>query len=282
MLRCGISATRKWRPWRAFVLHRDDHEKVVSAGLGYRAEGTAWRLGRGKAAGEVGQNADELRGPDTLAAFYRRSALETVGGFSPWAADTLAGIDVALALGHAGFRCASEPRCVVRADDAAVREKPGFRHGRDAERLFWRWASAHGYWRSLAAHSALLVGECTIGLLRPLLILRLLGRAWGVIHALLGSRACGAGVPPAPSAESAAPEDLEPSIITVPRRTTVRSARSIARRGRREWPAMFAMLDLRAGFANPASEIARNQRPSSSIGSHVPMPGRPGVRPPRG
>ena len=135
VLACGVEVSAGWadaamRHFRdpqvaavaGVVLHRDNHEKVVSAGLGYRAEGTAWRLGRGKAAGEVGQNADELRGPDTLAAFYRRSALETVGGFSPWAADTLAGIDVALALGHAGFRCASEPRCVVRADDAAVRE----------------------------------------------------------------------------------------------------------------------------------------------------------------
>jgi GT2 family glycosyltransferase len=230
VLACGVEVTAGWADAAlrhfhdpqvaavaAVVLHRDDRQKVVSAGLGYRAEGTVWRLHRGKVASDARNDTDELRGPDVLAAFYRTSALEAIGGFSRWATASLAGIDVALALRHAGFRCESEPDCIVRADDAAIRERPGFRHGRDAERLFWRWASTHGRLRSLAAHAALLVGECTIGLCRPLLILRLLGRVWGLVRAVLGARDCAARVSPAPAADTAAPQDFEPSIIPVPR-----------------------------------------------------------------
>jgi GT2 family glycosyltransferase len=232
VLACGVEVSSGWadaalRHFRdpqvaavaAVVLHRDDRQKVVSAGLGYRAEGTVWRLGQTKTANN---DTDELRGPDVLAAFYRKSALEAIGGFSRWATATLAGIDVALALRQAGFRCESEPDCIVRTDDAAVCEKPGFRHGRDAERLFWRWASAHGRLRSVAAHAALLVGECTIGLWRPLLILRLLGRVWGLLRAVLSARDHRIGVSPAPAADTAAPQDREPSVIPVPRLAAAR------------------------------------------------------------
>jgi GT2 family glycosyltransferase len=198
------------------VLHRGDRQTVVSAGLGYRAEGTVWRLGQGLAATEIGKDANEFRGPDALAAFYRRSALDAIGGFSPWTTATRAGIDVALALWHAGFRCVAEPRCIVRADDGAVREKSGFGSGRAAERLFWRWAAMHGRFRSALAHAALVAGECTIGLWRPLLVLRLFGRAWGGVRATFGSRACGAGVSPPQAVETAASQDDGPSVISTP------------------------------------------------------------------
>jgi GT2 family glycosyltransferase len=221
VLACGVEVSAGWadaalRHFRdpqvaavaPVVLHRNDRQTVVSAGLGYRTEGTVWRLGQSRAAAEAGKDADHFRGPDTLAAFYRKSALEAVGGFPRWATATLAGIDVALALWHAGFRSASEPQCVVRADGDAVRERPGFRHGRDAERLFWRWASTHGRLRSLLAHSALLAGECTIGLWRPLLILRLTGRAWGVVRAVVSMRR---------SSPTGPVPDEGPSVIATPR-----------------------------------------------------------------
>ncbi len=203
VLACGVevgagwadAAMRHFRDKRvaavaAVVCCRDDRQKVISAGLGYRMEGLAWRLGQGRSAVEVAQaqNVDELVGPDTLAAFYRKSALEAVGGFSPWDADLLVGTDMALALWHAGFRCVTEPKCIVRADAALASEKPGFRHGRDAERLFWRWLSKHGRMCSLAAHAAMVAGECILGLWRPLLMLRLAGRIWGLIRAMFAKR----------------------------------------------------------------------------------------------
>ena len=96
------------------------------------------------------------------------------------------GIDTALALRQAGFRCVLEPACLARVDVAAVRERPALRRGSDAERLFWRWASAHGWVRSVAGHAALLAGECVIGLWRPSLFAQLAGRLWGAIQAISG------------------------------------------------------------------------------------------------
>ena len=207
MPRCGIFAIRKSPPWRRCWCDRDDQQTVVSAGLGYRAEGIAWRLGQGRTPEDVAESPDEICGPDALAAFYRRSAIESVGGFSSSPVAVVAAIDMALSLERAGFRCIVEPTCLAQVDAAAVRDKPGFRHGRDAERLFWQWASAHGRARSVAAHAALLAGECVIGVWRPFMLMHLAGRAVGAICAALGKRL--------PKSSEAADND-EPSIIAMP------------------------------------------------------------------
>lgn len=172
----------------AVVTHRADPGKVVSAGLGYGDEGIAWRIGRGRTTAEVADARDELCGPDALTAFYRTSAVHAIGGFSSLKHAALATIDTALSLQRAGFRCAMEPECMACVDPAMVCEQPGFRHGRDAERLFWRWASHHGRVRSIAVHAALVAGECVIGLWRPSMLLQLAGRAGGAILAVLARR----------------------------------------------------------------------------------------------
>ena len=223
VLACGVEVRDGWanaalRHFRdpevaavaPLVLHRDDPRTVVSAGLGYHAEGIALRLGHGRTAEQVAEEPDELCGPDALAAFYRRSAIDSVGGFSSSAVGTLAAIDMALSLQRAGFRSIVEPNCLVHVDAAAVRDKPGFRHGRDAERLFWQWASAHGRVRSVAVHAALVAGECVIGVWHPPMLMHLAGRAVGVICAALSKRL-------AKSSEAAGID--EPSIITSPQFT---------------------------------------------------------------
>ena len=199
VLSCGVEVSPGWaeaaiRHFRdaevaavaAVVLSRGEPRQVASAGLGYRAEGVAWRLDQGAPPTGLGECWTNLCGPDVLAAFYCKSTLEAVGGFSPHAADMLMGIDAALALRQAGFRCVLEPACLARVDAAAVHERPALRRGCDAERLFWRWASAHGWVRSVAGHAALVAGECVIGLWRPSLLAQLAGRLWGAIQAVSG------------------------------------------------------------------------------------------------
>ena len=100
--RCGISATRKRQPSRPSCSIAGRPRQIVSAGLGYRTEGVAWRVGQGLGPAELGKCRAELRGPDVSAAFYRNSALEAVGGFSRQATDALMGIDAALALQRLG------------------------------------------------------------------------------------------------------------------------------------------------------------------------------------
>jgi hypothetical protein len=200
VLSCGVEVSPGWaeaaiRHFRdaevaavaAVVLSTRESGQVASAGLGYRAEGAAWRLDQGATPAALGECWTDLCGPDVLAAFYCKSTLEALGGFSPQAADPLTtGIDAALALRQAGFRCVLEPACVARVDAAAMHGRPALRRGYDAERLFWRWASAHGWVRSLAGHAALVAGECVIGFWRPSLFAQLAGRLWGAIQAVSG------------------------------------------------------------------------------------------------
>jgi GT2 family glycosyltransferase len=220
LLACGVEVRPGWaevalRHFRnpevaavaPVLLHHDDQMTVVSAGLGYRAEGVVWRVGRGRTLDEVGEDRDEPCGPDALAGFYRRSAIEAVGGFSQSPIDTLATIEVSLSLREAGFRCVVEPDSQAKVNSTAARDKVGFRHGRHSERLFWRWASAHGRVRSVAAHAALVAGECVIGLWRPFMLLQLAGRAVGLVHAAMAK----------PRSKTREEADDEPAVITSPR-----------------------------------------------------------------
>jgi hypothetical protein len=235
LLACGVEVSAGWadaalrhfgNPEIAAVggvlVDRADHGTIVSAGLGYRPEGTAWRLGQGRSPSHLATCQQDFRGPDTLAAFYRKSSVEQAGGFSTWAGDALAGIDLALVLWHSGFRCVLEPQCVAKANTVTIPTGPAFRHGRHAERLFWRWASSHGWFASLLGHVALLAGQCVIGLWRPSMFLQLAGRAWGLLSTIFARRR------PAP-AESA--PVAEPSVVAAPHfaqahlRETQRSSR---------------------------------------------------------
>ena len=119
----------------------------------------------------------------------------------------MAGIDLALALRQAGFRCALEPQCVAHVRAAATDPEPAFRYGRDAERLYWRWASSQGWLASLAGHFALLAGLCVIGLWRPSRLLELAGRSCGAIQAMFAKR----------RSTPANPISVEqPSVVTAP------------------------------------------------------------------
>ena len=131
VLACGVEVRPGWaaaamRHFRnadvaavaAVVCARRDSRKIISAGLGYRAEGEAWRLGAGCNGDALDGVDEELCGPDLLAAFYCKSALEAIGGFCPLASDVLIGAEAALSLRHVGFRCVSEPECLATADSA--------------------------------------------------------------------------------------------------------------------------------------------------------------------
>ena len=164
--------------------------RIVSAGLGYRIEGTAWRLGRHSRPDNVAACRQDLCGPDTLAAFYRKSAIESVGGFSPWAGDALTGIDLGLALEAAApllLRSGAAMSRPCRSQNGAPRAR-AFQRGRNAERLFWRWASSQAELASWAGHTALLTGECATALWRPSMIVQLAGRACGAMQAALSGR----------------------------------------------------------------------------------------------
>lgn len=95
----------------------------------------------------------EVLGPELSAAFYRRSALEALGGLSEEVGDELADVELALAIGQAGWRTVLEPASRVHeASRSGVARSGAFRQGLNAERLFWRNLPARGWFGSLVTH----------------------------------------------------------------------------------------------------------------------------------
>ena len=215
VLMCGVEVREDWAgaamrrlsdPEVAAVVpvivHRGDRSRVVSAGVGYRSEGAAWRPGQGKTLADVASRDETPFGPDLLAAFFRKSVLEALGGFALGVSNRVVGIELALTLRQVGLRCVVEPGCLAQVDETLVVERPSFSAGYDAERFFWRWASRNGLMRSLVGHLAMLTGECVTALLRPRMAAQLAGRVWGMTKVAFRD------VPAAPQGEA--------SILPVP------------------------------------------------------------------
>jgi hypothetical protein len=189
VLGCGLEVGPRWA-FPALAHFRDEKvaavaptirdrfqpQRVLSAGVGYHRGGAAWRLGYCQEIGSDTQRA-EWFGPDPLAAFYRKTALDAVGGFHPQYGDELAAVDCALALCTTGYRIVSEPASTVSASPRDIRHGRRLGRGRHAERLFWDWMPRLKQSRSLWAHTALWTAE----LLRPVAWPRLAGRFGEVV-----------------------------------------------------------------------------------------------------
>jgi hypothetical protein len=129
----------------------------------------------------VGRKEREVLGPDTVAGFFRKAALDRAGRCAPEVGPRLIGVDLALALQVLGYRCVLEPQCRVYAPDLASSRPRGFHQAREAEQLFWRWAPCAGWPHSLVAHGVAVLGETVLGVLRPDRVLaQLAGRMLGV------------------------------------------------------------------------------------------------------
>ena len=192
VLRCGVEVSPGWVDTvlplfddplvgavTPLVLEKADAQRVVTAGVGYWPGGAVRHLGQGQLLVAAARANEAPYGPDTLAGFYRRSALEAVGYFSDAVADPLAALDLALALRQAGFSCVLQPQCWTYVDRAATEMSPASALGRGwaAEWFFWRWAPVAGWFRSLGCHAMLLLGQCLQCVIRPRKILELAGRA---------------------------------------------------------------------------------------------------------
>jgi hypothetical protein len=123
----------------------------------------------------------EVLGPLIHAAFYRRSALELVGGLPRGMGEGFADIDLAMSLRFAGYRGVIEPRsvaCCTAADIAPP--KASFGQGLAAERLFWRAAPIAGWLNSLARHPWGVLADFVGALPRGGALSSLAGRFLGV------------------------------------------------------------------------------------------------------
>jgi len=168
------------------VLDIDDPGRIVAAGLAYHVGGAAVPLASGQATDSLGSNAKRILAPHPAAAFYRRSAVEVMGGFHAAVGDRLAGVDAGLALEQIGLVTVLEPRSRVAAPRAGGVRAGSFRQALEAERLFWRWAPILGRARSVASHGVLVIGEGVRGVLDLSIVPRWAGRLVGGCLAVSG------------------------------------------------------------------------------------------------
>jgi hypothetical protein len=149
--------------------------RIFAAGVGYRPRGRRYLAGQGLAA--LTDDVERaILGPGSFAAFYRKAALEVVGGLAPRLGLRQVDADVALLLRQAGFRTAIEPCSNLQASPEVDFEAGGFRQARADERLFRRNLLGQGKLRAVAAHAGLVAFELARSFPRPRLLAQALGR----------------------------------------------------------------------------------------------------------
>ena len=115
-------------------------------------------------------------GPTFSAAFYRRSAVDRVGGFLTEVGNSLADIDLALSLQALGYKTLVEPRSQIDFDHRETSSSGAFRESLGAERLFWRHLPQHRWLLPMMLHPLAIAMEVLGSLPRLSAIGRLLGR----------------------------------------------------------------------------------------------------------
>lgn len=156
-------------------------ERVLTAGVGYSAGG-ARRLYGGRTIRFVKRGLRPIHGACGLAAFYRKSALDALGGFPIDLGDTLADVDLAWSLRHIGYQTVVEPSSQVFAPAEMFQPQRGFRQAMYRERLFWRNAPAVGWPLALACHPLNMAMELLASIPRLAMVTQLLGRLCGALQ----------------------------------------------------------------------------------------------------
>ncbi len=158
------------------------HERrLLAAGVGYRLRGERFRVAEGaETAGD--EQLATVVGPSALAAFYRKAALDFVGGFSTRLGLRQADVDLALVLRSAGFATAVEPRSNVRALPEADPATGALVEALANERLFWRNLRGAGVNRAVLAHLGMVSWEILRSVPTAQLPAKLAGRFWASLE----------------------------------------------------------------------------------------------------
>lgn len=162
------------------VVRADDEATIFAAGIGYRPGGVRYRVAQD--ARELDNEAlSRIVGPGSFAAFYRKAAVDSVGGLCARLNAVTADADLAMSLAAAGYTIVVEPQARLIAGAEVDGHERGFSQGLCAERLFWRHLAATHRWSTIAAHAAVVGWEFLSGLPRPYVLGRLAGRAMGCV-----------------------------------------------------------------------------------------------------
>ena len=152
-----------------------DNERIFAAGVGYRRGGKRFLVGHGQS-GLATELTGSIVGAAGFAAFYRKSAIDFIGGFSKQLGLQQADVDLGLMLARAGFTTCLERRSVVFASSVADPSDGAFAQALHEERLFWRNLPAEQRLSVVARHATQVAFELLASLPRPRLFAQLAGR----------------------------------------------------------------------------------------------------------
>lgn len=188
LLAAGASVTTNWAEWGLApfedrligsvspLLLNVDQSQIAALGVAYGAGGQRRLVASGKKYSAERIPKAKVLGPTGFAGFYRRKAIEEVGGWSATVGDTLADVDLALSLSALGWTNYLEPEAKVMLDESQLERQQGFAESWYAERLFWRHASATGWLKSMFMHPFTVSWESLTALPRPAAFTQPLGR----------------------------------------------------------------------------------------------------------
>ena len=151
----------------------DTAESTYSSGVTYSSGGA---VGVCNPPTGIGSQRGAILGPHLEAGFFRKAALESIGGLATNLGERLPAVDAALALRQVGYQAILEPASRVAVPWNPPQYTNGFSHGLYSERLFWRNAASQGWIRSLAAHPLSVINEAMRLRPRGALVTGCLGR----------------------------------------------------------------------------------------------------------
>ena len=167
------------------VLDRDDHQRVLMAGLTYSRGGAIQEFSNGRKLAAMVSNkrlAQHQVAPSLLAGFFRTALLDQLDvALDPSLGEDAAPVDLALQLRQLGFRTICQPAAQVLASSEVLESSLSpLARARHAERLFLRHVPVGEWGRSLSAHLLAVAGEFLGNIPRAACLTQLLGRsaAW--------------------------------------------------------------------------------------------------------
>lgn len=126
--------------WASELRMDADPTRLDGAGDAYHVSGLAWRIGYAEPVSAAPRARAEVFSPCGAAAFVRRDAFESVGGFDPAFFCYMEDVDLAFRLRLRGHRCLYVPGAIVRhvgSGTTGLRSAFAIYHGH--RNLVWTW-----------------------------------------------------------------------------------------------------------------------------------------------
>ena len=164
-------------------LQADEPQRIVSAGIDYRATGRVNQRGNNQTLAGAWEKVCPVLGGPWPGLFVRRNAVQKLDGFDKKMGDEFAAAELALRMKAAGYLGVYEPNARMWVDTSTEeataswwqRLKQAYRN----ERFFWRGAAATGWIKGMFCHPWSVAAETVGTVCRGKLPWSLVGRFWG-------------------------------------------------------------------------------------------------------